>query len=205
MKRRTYLIVWVLLCFSAVVASARLWYQQDIQWGTQSSTTSDGLPLNAVNASVIPLSTGSNIEAKLDDLQAQISLLTIQLAAKAPKDTPTFTGPVVLPSTVTIGSVTAAEIARLSGVLTSLQTQLDAKAANVNAVITGSLTVSGEISGLQFNSTGGDNTHYAALGNSGDIPIPATDNTGLIWYNETLEKWRVTLAGGAIDNLAMEP
>jgi hypothetical protein len=158
-----------------------------------------------VNASVIPLSTGSNVEAALTSLQEQITTLTSQLAAKAPKDSPTFTGPVVMPATVTIGSVTAAEILRLSGVTSALQSQINAKAANENAVITGSLTVSGEITGLQVNTSGGDNTHFAHLGNTGDIAVPATDNAGILWYNATLERWRVTGTDGAIDNLAVEP
>jgi hypothetical protein len=205
MKRFKLLVVAVLLVVTAAVAFGRLWYKQDIQWGTAGSTTSDGLPLSAVNASVIPLSTGSNVEAALTSLQAQIATLTSQLAAKAPKDSPTFTGPVIMPATTTIGTVTAAEILRLSGLNAPVQTQLNLKAANVNAVITGSLTVSGEITGLQVNTSGGDNTHFAHLGNNGDIAVPATDNAGIIWYNATLERWRITVADGAIDNLAVEP
>jgi hypothetical protein len=205
MNRFKLLVVAVLLLATAAVAFGRLWYKQDIQWGTGSSATSDGLPLNAVNASVIPLSTGSNVEAAITSLQAQITALTAQLALKAPIASPAFTGTPVLPSGTTIGDVTAEEIARLSGVTSALQAQINAKAANVNAVITGSLTVSGEITGLQVNTSGGDNTHFAHLGNTGDITVPASDNAGILWYNATLEKWRVTVAAGSIDNLAVEP
>jgi len=204
MKKRTYLIVGLLLCFSAVVASARLFYRQDIQFGTQHSTTSDGLPLDAVNASVIPLTTGSNVEAVLNSLQAQITALQAQLALKAPAANPAFTGYVTLPTTTTIGSVTAAQIGYVAGATSSLQEQIALKANAANPAFTGNGTISGEWTALQFNTTGGDNTHYVHLGNSADPTVPATDNAGILQYNTTLAKWRF-YNGSAWDNLAVEP
>ena len=186
MKKRTALIVLLLLCFSAVVAAGRLWYRQDVQWGTQHSTTSDGLPLDAVNASVIPLSTGSNVEAVLTSLQAQITSLNSALAAKvSPSDMDS-----ALALKANSSTVTAA---------------LALKADAYNPVFTGNGTIAGEWTALQFNTTGGDNTHFAHLGNTGDITVPATDNAGLVWFNQNLNKWRITRDGGTIDNLALEP
>jgi hypothetical protein len=46
---------------------------------------------------------------------------------KAPLASPTFTGTVVLPSTTSIGTVTAAELGYVDGVTSAIQTQLDAK------------------------------------------------------------------------------
>jgi hypothetical protein len=208
MRRGAYLVtVGVLVgitILSAAVAFARLWYKQDIQFGTQHTQTSSGLPLDAVNASHIPLTTGGNVEATLVSLQSQINALSAALALKAPIASPQFTGVPVLPSGTTIGAVSAAQIQYLSAVTSSIQAQLNLKAANENAVITGSLTVSGEVAAQQYSTTGGDNTHFAHLGNTGDIEIPATDNSGLIWFNSTLLKWR-TYTGSSIDNLAVEP
>jgi hypothetical protein len=50
---------------------------------------------------------------------------TSSLAAKANLDSPTFTGTVVLPSTTSIGNVSAVEIGYLDNVTSSIQTQLD--------------------------------------------------------------------------------
>ena len=57
--------------------------------------------------------------------QTKISTLVPDLAAKAPSDSPTFTGTVVLPSTTSIGTVTATEIGYVDGVTSSIQTQIN--------------------------------------------------------------------------------
>ena len=59
------------------------------------------------------------------NVQTQLDTLSASAAAKAPIDSPTFTGTVTLPSSTTIGAVTAAEIARLTGVLSNIQAQID--------------------------------------------------------------------------------
>lgn len=51
------------------------------------------------------------------------------LGLKADKASPTFTGTVVLPSTTSIGTVSNTEIGYIDGVTSSVQTQLNAKAA----------------------------------------------------------------------------
>ena len=60
---------------------------------------------------------------------------------KAPKADPTFTGTVVLPSTTSIGDVSATEIGYLNNVTSAIQTQLNAKANTANVEFTGSVTL----------------------------------------------------------------
>lgn len=57
-------------------------------------------------------------------------------ALLAPKASPTFTGTVVLPSTTSIGTVSATELAYVDGVTSAIQTQLNGKAAKGATVIT---------------------------------------------------------------------
>ena len=52
-----------------------------------------------------------------------------QLNTKANSASPTFTGTVVLPANTSIGSITAAEIARLAGIAFPIQGQIDARGA----------------------------------------------------------------------------
>lgn len=56
---------------------------------------------------------------------------------------PTFTGTVVLPSTTSIGDVSATELGYLDGVTSALQTQLDSKLNLSGGTLTGALTLSG--------------------------------------------------------------
>lgn len=191
MNRWKIIVVAVILCFSAAVAGARLWYTEDFSLGTSSSVTSSGLPLSSFNASRLPLTTGSNVEAAIVALQAQVLALQAAVALKAPADSPTFTGPVILPATTTIGVVSGTEIAYLDSATSNLQAQITLKAPIASPHFTGDAIFDGELTATQFNgSSTGD--HYAHLGNDGDITIPATDNAGLIWYNRLLAKWRVT-------------
>jgi hypothetical protein len=84
-------------------------------------------------------------------LDGVTSAIQTQLSAKitpaevsntyATKEAPTFTGTVVLPSTTSIGDVSATEIGYLDGVTSAIQTQINAKAPLENPTFTG--TVSG--------------------------------------------------------------
>jgi len=65
------------------------------------------------------------------------------LDLKAPKADPTFTGTVVLPSTTSIGNVSATEIGYVDGVTSAIQTQLDAKLSKSGGTMTGDLTLAG--------------------------------------------------------------
>jgi hypothetical protein len=62
---------------------------------------------------------------------ASSTYFTIDSAAgKAPTISPTFTGTVVLPSTTSIGDVSATEIGYLDGVTSAIQTQISSKASS---------------------------------------------------------------------------
>ena len=54
---------------------------------------------------------------------------------------PTFTGTVVLPSTTTVGTVSATELAYVDGVTSAIQTQLDSKAPTASPTFTGTVTL----------------------------------------------------------------
>jgi hypothetical protein len=73
--------------------------------------------------------------------QSKIDGLTTDLAAKAPLAGPTFTGTVVLPSTTSIGDVSATEIGYLNNVTSSIQTQLDAKVAKSEYTAKGGILI----------------------------------------------------------------
>ena len=70
-------------------------------------------------------------------LSGVTSAIQTQFTAKAPLASPTFTGTVVLPSTTSIGTVSATEIGYLDNVTSAIQTQIDAKAPTASPTLTG--------------------------------------------------------------------
>jgi hypothetical protein len=56
---------------------------------------------------------------------------------------PTFTGTVVLPSTTSVGDVSATELGYVNGVTSAIQTQLDDKLSKTGGTMTGAITLSG--------------------------------------------------------------
>ncbi len=71
---------------------------------------------------------------------------TVQQAAldlKANLSGPTFTGTVVLPSTTSVGDVSATELGYVNGVTSAIQTQLDDKLSKTGGTMTGAITLSG--------------------------------------------------------------
>lgn len=67
--------------------------------------------------------------------QTAVTDLVANLSAKAPIASPTFTGTVTLPSTTSIGDVTAAELATVD-TTSSIQTQLNSKQATITGAAT---------------------------------------------------------------------
>lgn len=67
----------------------------------------------------------ANLDGSTSNIQGQIDTLGTLVNTKAPLNNPTFTGTVTLPSSTTIGTVTAGEIAALDGVVGNLQSQID--------------------------------------------------------------------------------
>lgn len=70
-------------------------------------------------------------------VQAQLDALSGDVDDRAPIASPTFTGDVVLPASTTIGSVTALEIGRLTGLLSNVQDQIDAIVAGASGLPVG--------------------------------------------------------------------
>jgi hypothetical protein len=114
--------------------------------------------------------------------QADVTNLTTDLAAKAPLSGPTFSGTVVLPSTTSIGNVSAIEIGYIDGVTSAIQTQLDAKAPLANPTFTGTVTLpnntvtnamlAGSIANNKLaNSSITINGTAVSLGSSYTIPV----------------------------------
>jgi hypothetical protein len=65
------------------------------------------------------------------------------LDLKANLADPTFTGTVVLPSTTSVGDVSATELGYVNGVTSAIQTQLDDKLSKTGGTMTGAITLSG--------------------------------------------------------------
>jgi len=100
------------------------------------------------------------------------------------KSGPTFTGTVVLPSTTSVGDVTATEIGYLDGVTSSIQTQIDSKPTMSSGVISDSVipetiarvenmsnSTTGYISVTQKGIAGG----VATLDDDAKIPVGQLD------------------------------
>jgi len=92
--------------------------------------------------------------AELGYLDGVTSSIQTQLNAKSPIDSPTFTGPVTLPSTTSIGNVSGTELSYVDGVTSAIQPQLNAKQAtlvsgtSIKTINSASLLGSGNISVL---------------------------------------------------------
>lgn len=84
---------------------------------------------------------GANlVEADIPTLaQTKITGLTTALGLLAPLASPTFTGTVGLPSTTSIGNVSATELGYLDGVTSAIQGQINAKAASASPTFTGTV------------------------------------------------------------------
>ena len=108
------------------------------------------------------------------------------LDAKANLAAPTFTGIVVLPSTTSIGDVSATELGYLDGVTSAIQTQITARLPLAGGTMTGALTLSGApTSDLHAatklyvdNVTAGINFHES-------VHVASTVNSGVIYNNGT--------------------
>ena len=83
---------------------------------------------------------------------------------------PTFTGTIVLPTTTTVGNVSATELAYVDGVTSAIQTQLDAKAPLASPTFTGTVTLPTSITG----ATGAITANMIADGSITDTDINAS-------------------------------
>ena len=118
------------------------------------------------------------------DIQTQIDgkLATSTASSTyAPLSGPTFTGTVTLPSTTSIGDVSATELQYINGVTSAIQTQLDAKAP------TASPTFTGTVSGITATMVGLGN-----VDNTSDANKPVSTAT------QTALDAKLNLSGGTL-------
>ena len=93
---------------------------------------------------------------------------------KAPLASPNFSGNVVLPDTTSIGSVTSAEIGRLSGVTSGIQSQLNDKQAKITGAATTIDTENLTASRVLVSDSDGK---VSALSQSAPVFVPANYST----------------------------
>jgi hypothetical protein len=116
---------------------------------------------------------GTSLDAKLE--------ATLAATTYAPLADATLTGTVTLPATTSVGSVTASEIGHLSGVTSSVQTQIDAKAPTADPTFTGT------VSGVSASMVGLSN-----VDNTSDLDKPVSTAT------QTALNAKLALAGGTM-------
>jgi len=100
----------------------------------QADIATNSLDISTLQSDVSTVTTSAATNAT-DISNSQSDIANLQ-SSKADLADPTFTGNVTLPSTTDIGTVTAGEIAHLSGVTNGIQTQLDTKLASTTAAST---------------------------------------------------------------------
>ena len=163
------------------------------------STTSIG-PVSSTELGYLD-GVSSNIQTQLDAKLA----ITAAASTYAPLADPTFTGTVTLPSTTSIGGVSAAEIVYLDGVTSNVQTQLDAKAALASPAFTGTPTAptaatstnTTQIATTAFvQQVAFNDTLPSQTGNAGKYVT--TDGTNASWGTITIPAQVYPSAGVAI-------
>lgn len=92
-----------------------------------SGSTGNGTGLSASQGGII-IKAGTQPSATIAE-STSTGMITIGVLNPAPIDSPTFTGTVGLPSTTSIGNVSAIEIGYLDGVTSPIQTQFSGKAS----------------------------------------------------------------------------
>jgi len=115
--------------------------------------------IDSTKLSSIPQSKITNLSADLTTINTAITTnatnATNALAAKAPLDSATFTGTVVLPATTSIGPVSAVELGYIDGVTSSVQTQLTnlSTADSAHAALTTNVHGIADTSALALTAT----------------------------------------------------
>ena len=163
------------------------------------STTSIG-PVSSTELGYLDGVT-SNLQTQLDAKLA----ITAAASTYAPLADPTFTGTVTLPSTTSIGGVSAAEIVYLDGVTSNVQTQLDGKAGLASPAFTGTPTAPTASTGTNTTQVATtafvqqaafNDTLPSQTGNAGKYVT--TDGTNASWGTITIPAQVYPSAGVAI-------
>ena len=139
-----------------------------------SVTTSDIVNDAVTTAKIADASiNNAKIAADAAIAQTKIAGLADSFAEKAPLESPTFTGSVVLPSTTSIGNLSATEIGYLDGITSSVQTQItDASTA--------------------LSNHESDTTNIHGIADTADLATKS--------YADTAEADAITAAGTAADS-----
>jgi hypothetical protein len=128
----------------------------------------------------------ANVDNTADASKPVSTAQQTALDLKANLAGPTFTGTVVLPSTTSVGDVSATELGYVNGVTSAIQTQLDDKLSKTGGTMTGAITLSGApTSDLHAatklyvdNVTAGLNFHEA-------VHAASVNNLAVIYNNGT--------------------
>lgn len=113
-----------------------IWDNPSAKWVNQLLV---GLPAQSTHSGKFLTTDGSSASWSTIDLSSYLTSalasttylgITAASTTYAPKAEPTFTGTVVLPSTTSIGDVSATEISYLNNVTSAIQTQIDSKASS---------------------------------------------------------------------------
>jgi hypothetical protein len=199
-------IDWTKLAVSSTVSATELGYVDGVTSAIQ--TQLDAKLASATAASTYapiasPTFTGTvsgvtktmvglgNVDNTSDANKPVSTATQTALDLKANLAGPTFTGTVVLPSTTSIGNVSATEIGYVDGVTSAIQTQLDAKLASATAASTyapiASPTFTGTVSGVTKTMVGLGN-----VDNTADVDKPVSTAT------QTALNAKLALAGGTM-------
>ena len=133
------------------------------------------------------------------DANGKVLAQYLDLSTVAPKESPTFTGTVVLPGTSSIGTVTAAEIGYLSGVTSAIQTQINTKLGSTTASST-YLTITAATDGYQ--PLDGDLTAISAIAATEGFLKKAGANTWTLDTNTYLTTTSASSTYFTIDSAA---
>ena len=93
----------------------------------------DGITASTAELNIMDGITAST--AELNYVDGVTSSIQTQINTKSPSASPTFTGTVVLPSTTSIGNVSATEIGYIDGVTSSIQTQINSLISGVAGAV----------------------------------------------------------------------
>jgi len=93
--------------------------------------TSSSIIASITDSAPATLDTLNELAAALGDDANFSTTVTNSLAAKAPLAGPTFTGTVTLPSTTSVGDVSATELGYVNGVTSAIQTQINSNRIDI--------------------------------------------------------------------------
>lgn len=134
--------------------------------------TADAAEINILDGATLTTTELNYVDGVTSGIQGQLDL-------KAPLEGPTFTGTVVLPSTTSIGNVSATEISYVDGVTSSIQTQINTKAPSANPTFTGTVSLDSSIV-FEGSTADANETTLTATDPTADRTITLPDASGTV-------------------------